>query len=124
MAAPVNAPENVYILDKSAAYGQIQCRLARYRQSDPKVQRLMLKLEQHQPISRSTSVPKVTKFFVPGTEHDFTIEPVNEDLVSVTPMPAMNSAHDQVISVCGIYHILQQRTRGRSLQITEASTLP
>jgi hypothetical protein len=39
-------------------------------------------------------------------------------------MPAMNSAHDQVISVCGIYHILQQRTRGRSLQITEASTLP
>ncbi|CAK9869459.1 unnamed protein product [Sphagnum jensenii] len=53
MAAPVNPPKNVYILDKSAAYGQIRCRLARYRQSDPKVQRLMLKLEQHQPISSS-----------------------------------------------------------------------
>lgn len=104
MAAPVNPPKNVYILDKSAAYGQIRCRLARYRQSDPKVQRLMLKLEQHQPISRSTSVPKVTKFFVPGTEHDFTIEPVNEDLVSVTPMPRLKSPKFAESSTQGASH--------------------
>ncbi len=104
MAAPVNPPKNVYILDKSAAYGQIRCRLARYRQSDPKVQRLMLKLQQHQPISRSTSVPKVMKFFVPGTEHDFTIEPVNEDIVSVTPMPRLKSPKFAESSMHGASH--------------------
>ncbi len=74
MATLMNFPKNVYILGKYASYGQIWCHLARHKQLDTNVKRLMVKLKHHQLISKSMSPPKVMKLSMPSTKHNFGID--------------------------------------------------